>query len=77
MHTCRENKRYGHHVKLSLNLSPDTNHLCGSEHKHSQHWLPLLYNMDYNLCLKAFLQRLNEMTHGKCTGTINYTQQLT
>lgn len=74
VHTCRKNKKCGHHVKLDLTLSPDTNHLCDSKYKPSQHQLPLLYNMGYNLCLWIFLWRLNEMTHVKCTGTINHTQ---
>lgn len=51
MHTCTKNKKYDHHVRLGLNLSSDTNRLYGSEHKHPQHQLPLLYNMGYNLCL--------------------------
>lgn len=38
MHTGRKNKKkYGHRVKLGLNLSSDTNHLYDSEYKHSQH----------------------------------------
>lgn len=51
MHTCRKNKKYGPHVKLGLHPGSDTNHLYGNEHKHSQHQLPLLYNMGSNLCL--------------------------
>lgn len=51
LYACRKNKKYDHHVKLSLNLRPDPDHRNDSERKHSWYQLPLLHNMGYSLCL--------------------------